>query len=88
MFVRTMQKSSRTRHTDNPLKLFGVIVPYLPILLLRSGAAWLSFRGKAQKGAKIFQQELVRQGIDKETAMMFTQSYAQGNNLIDIFKKF
>jgi len=69
----------------DPVQLVARVMAYLPIILLKSGTAWLSFKRQAKKGGKAFQKELVRQGIDKETALQFTQDYTSGSNLLKLF---
>lgn len=57
----------------------------MPLILLKSGRSWLSFKKQAQKGGKTFQKELICQGLDKETARLFTQEYVSGSNLLKLF---
>lgn len=61
------------------------VMSNMPKILMRSGFAWLSFKKQAQKGGKTFQRELVSQGLDKETAKLFTKEYVEGSNLMKIF---
>ena len=64
------------------MKIFGMILPSLPHLILRFGGVYLKFRSEAKKGARIFQKELLKQGIDKETAEELTEIYLESSNLL------
>ena len=79
-----MIQSDEERGYD-PVQLMARVIAYIPIILLKSGTSWLSFKRQAKKGGKAFQKELIRQGIDKETAVLFTQEYTNGSNLLKLF---
>jgi hypothetical protein len=64
----------------NPMKLVGLVITRLPSLLLRSGGELLRFRAKARKAARIFHDELCRQGMDPDSAEHLTQFYLDGSN--------
>jgi hypothetical protein len=68
----------------DPVQIMARVISFIPVIILRSGTAWLSFKRQAKKGGKTFQKELIRQGVDKETAMLFTQQYTSASNLIKI----
>jgi len=74
----------KKENSHDPVQLMARIVAYLPYLLLKSGTAWLSFKRQAKKGGKTFQKELMNQGLDKETASLFTKDYTSSSNLIKI----
>ena len=74
------------KHMSNdPIKFIANIISSMPLILLRSGSSWLSFKKQAQKGGKTFQKELICQGLDKETARLFTREYVGGSNLLKLF---
>jgi len=75
-------KNNQKNDTYDPVQLVARIMANLPIILLKSGTAWLSFKRQAKKGNKIFHKELLSQGIDEETAKLFTQQYIDGSNII------
>lgn len=77
-----MEVASSSQRKYDPVQITARIITYLPMILLRSGTAWLSFKRQARKGCKTFQKELLNQGIDKQTAKQFTQQYADGSNLV------
>jgi len=62
-------------------ELFGMILPLLPNLLLKSGWAFLRFKMDAKRGGSIFQKELMNQGLDKTTAAELAEIYLEGSNL-------
>ena len=62
-------------------ELFGMILPLLPNLLLKSGWTFLRFKMDAKRGGSIFQKELMNQGLDKTTAAELTEIYLEGSNL-------
>jgi hypothetical protein len=69
----------RTQQTDVP-KIFGFVITLLPSLLFRFGGEFLRFRSQARKGASVFEDELLRQGIDEATAARLTSLYLEGSN--------
>jgi hypothetical protein len=71
--------------SNDPVRIMAFIMANMPMILMRSGFAWLSFKKQAQKGAKTFQKELVNQGLDKETAKLFTKDYVESSNLVKLF---
>lgn len=79
-----MQQKSDTDSYD-PVQLMARGISYLPKILYKSGTAWLSFKLTAKKGGRIFQKELIRNGLDKDTAMHFTEDYISTSNLLRIF---
>ncbi len=78
-----MSSSNQENHHD-PVQLMARIMSYLPVILLKSGTAWLSFKRQAKKGGKTFQKELINQGLDKEIAIKFTKEYTSSSNLMKI----
>lgn len=78
-----MAKSDQQIGHD-PVQLMARIMSYLPVILLKSGTAWLSFKRQAKKGGTTFQKELIKQGLDKEIAMQFTKEYTSSSNLVKI----
>jgi len=66
---------------NNPIKMFGLLIPKAPGLVFRFGKVFLSFKRQANKGAKAFRKELISQGLDKKTANDLTQKYLEGSQL-------
>ncbi len=75
-----MTKKAEEKRNANS-GLFGMILPLLPNLLLKSGWAFLRFKMDAKRGGSIFQKELMNQGLDKTTAAELTEIYLEGSNL-------
>ena len=73
-------------NSSEPIKLFGLILPSLPSLMIRFGGVYLRFKRNAKKGGHIFQKELIKQGLDKETAQQLTQIYLDGSNLLRMIR--
>jgi len=66
--------------TRNPIKILGILIPLLPSLILRFAGEFIRFKSKAQKAGRIFQDELLRQGLDKTTAERLTAFYLEGSD--------
>ena len=77
-----MAKIIKEKRGEISFKLFGMILVSLPSLIFKSGGAFLRFKREAKKGGKIFQRELVNQGIDKSTADELTEIYIGGSNIV------
>ena len=73
-------------NSSEPIKLFGLILPSLPSLMIRFGGVYLRFKRNAKKGGNIFQKELIKQGLDKETAQQLTKIYLDGSNLLKMIR--
>jgi len=63
----------------NPVKIIGLLIPLIPSLILRFAGEFIRFKSRAQKAGRIFQDELLRQGLDKTTAERLTAFYLEGN---------
>ena len=82
-----MTENIQEMNDANPVKWFGMFISFLPSLLIRSGGAFLRFKLQAKKGGKIFQRELIKQGIDKKTAADLTNSYVEGSEFLKSMMK-
>lgn len=74
---------------ENGFNSFKMILPSLPSIIIKYGSVFLKFKRDAKKAGKIFQKELVRQGIDKSMATKFTAKYLETGNIfnyIGLFK--
>ena len=74
-----------TRQEDLP-KMLGFVIIIIPSLLFRFGGEFLRFKSKARKGAGIFQDELVRQGIDVATATRLSSLYLEGSDPLKMLR--
>jgi hypothetical protein len=83
-----MTKEVDEKRNANSIRLFGMILPSLPSILFRSGGAFLRFKREAKKGGRIFQKELIKQGLDKATASELTDIYLDGSNLFRYIRYF
>jgi hypothetical protein len=76
----------RAAEPENPLKILGFLIPLLPSLILRFGGEFIRFKSNAQKGGRVFQDELLRQGLDETTATRLTAMYLEGSNLFVLLR--
>ena len=72
-------KKTREAKGD-PVKIVGLLIPLLPSLVLRFGGEFIRFKSRAHKAGRIFQDELLRQGLDKPTAERLTALYLEGSD--------
>ena len=63
------------------IKLFGMMIPSLPSLMFRFTGTFIRFKSDANKAGKIFKKELIKQGIDKETAAELTGIYLESSHI-------
>ena len=68
-----------TEQRDIP-KMLGFLIPLLPSLIFRFGGEFIRFRSRARKGASVFQEELLRQGLDETTAARLASLYLEGSD--------
>jgi hypothetical protein len=77
-----MVEKTTEKQMNDPVQFIARIISSLPMILMKSGGAWLSFKIQARRGSKSFHKELIKQGLDKHTAQLFTDEYLEGSNLI------
>ena len=68
-------------------KMLGFLIPLIPSLLFRFGGEFIRFRFRARKGASIFQEELLRQGLDETTAASLASLYLEGSDPFKILRR-
>jgi len=68
-----------TAEGDLP-KLVGSLILLLPGFLFRFGLEAFRFKSKAHKAARIFRNELHRQGLDTSTIQRLTDVYLEGSD--------
>ena len=69
------------REGVSPFKLFGIMIPQLPSLMVRLTGTFIRFKHDANKAGKVFKKELIKQGIDKETADALTRVYMESSHI-------
>ena len=69
------------------IKIFGVILPKIPHLAFRLTGNFLRFKSKANKAGKIFKKELIKQGLDEETASILTGIYMEPSHIRNYIQK-
>lgn len=75
------EKEEEKRNADL-FRVFGIILPSLPSLMFRFGGVFLRFKRDSKKGGRVFQKELINQGLDKTTAAELTEIYLDGGDLL------
>lgn len=83
-----MQKVIYEKREMRGMKKFGVLLPFLPKLLFKFSIAFLRFKKVAKKAGKIFEKELMEQGLDKQTASELTQIYMKGSEIRNYIQTF
>jgi len=77
---------NQEKHSNNPIKIFGVMLPSLPAITIRLGGTLLRLKRDSNKAGKIFKKELIKQGIDKDTANELRQIYTNNMNFHNLIK--
>lgn len=78
--INMSKKNEEMRNAD-PVKWFGMIISFIPSLLVKSGGAFLRFKRQAKKGGRVFKKELINRGLDRKTASELTEIYLKGSHL-------
>ena len=76
-----MKENEKDGREFNPIKLFGIMLPSVPSLMFRLSGTFLRFKRDANKAGKIFEKELIKQGLDKETAHELTGLYMESSHI-------
>ena len=63
------------------LKLFGLLLPKIPSLMFKLSGTLLRFKTQANKAGRVFKKELVKQGLDEETAEELKEIYLEGSHI-------
>jgi hypothetical protein len=70
-----------TEKTERNLpKFVGFLILMIPSLIFRFGIEAFRFKSKANKAARIFRNELQRQGLDATTIQRLTEYYLEGSD--------
>jgi hypothetical protein len=76
-----MKNNKGVENKPEGLRSFGIFLSSAPSLIFRLGCWFLNFKRKAKKGGRVFQKELIKQGIDKPTAEVLTEIYLKPSEL-------
>ena len=76
-----MNKNIEDEREENPIKLFGMMLPSMPSLTIRFTGMFLRFKRNANKAGRVFKKELLKQGVDKKTATELTEIYMQSSHV-------
>ena len=63
------------------IKLFGLLLPKIPSLMFKLSGTLLRFKTQANKAGRVFKKELVKQGLDEETAEELKEIYLEGSHI-------
>ena len=66
----------------NPREIVFKTAPRLIPLAVKLGFVYLGFKRKAKKAGKIFEKELIVNGIDKNTAKLLTEEYMKTSHFL------
>lgn len=84
-----MSEDISEREKISNANIFGVVISFLPSLMLRLAGAFLKFKREAKKGGRAFQKVLIAQGLDAKIATRLTEVYLESSNLRQyMIKKF
>lgn len=72
----------------NGFRIFGMVLPSFPSLMLKFGGVFLRFKREAKKGGRTFQRELINQGLDETTAAQLTEIYLESSNIANYISLF
>ena len=76
-----MNKDNKDEMEVDGIRLFGMLLPKMPSLMFRLSGTLIRFKSQANKAGKVFKKELVKQGIDKETAEELKGIYMEGSHI-------
>jgi hypothetical protein len=76
-----MNSSLKDKREVNTIKLFSLMLPSLPLLIIRLSGTFLRFKSRANKAGKVFKKELMDKGIDRKTATELTDIYMQSSHI-------
>lgn len=76
-----MRHKKGVENKPDGFRSLGVVISSAPSLIFRVGCWFLKFKRNAKKGGRIFQKELIKQGVDKDTAKVFKEIYLQPSQL-------
>ena len=65
----------------HPIKLFGMLLPSMPSLMIRLSGTFLRFKRDANRAGRVFKKELIKKGINKKIAKDLTENYLAGSNI-------
>jgi len=79
--VSKMNKDINESEDARPIKIFGMLLPSMPSLMFKFTGTFLRFKSQANKAGRVFNKELVKQGIDRDTAKELTDIYMESSHL-------
>lgn len=83
-----MKKTIQEKRERNTMKSIGIVLPFFPKLLFKSSIIFLRFKRRAKKAGRVFQKELRKHGVDKQTATELTDVYLNNSKLKNFIQTF
>ena len=68
-----------------PKEVGPMIIAGIPVMVtlgFRLGIAYLKFKRKAKKAARVFERELIAGGLDRESAESLTEMYLSSSRIV------
>jgi hypothetical protein len=75
---KRLKRSRKHRKVSNPLTIIPSTIP----LVIKIGFIYLRFKRKAKKAGKVFEKEMVANGVDKTTAKLLRAEYVKGASIM------
>ena len=82
---RNSQRRKRSKVSENGFSTFISVIPSMIPLVFKLGIVYLRFKRKAKRAGKAFKKELIKNGIDKETAKLLTEDYLRSSRVLRQF---
>jgi hypothetical protein len=83
-----MEQEVHEKRKGRIMIIFRVLLPVLPKLLFKFSITFLRFKRGAKKAGKVFRKELMKQGLDKQTASELTGLYMKGSEIKSYIQNF
>jgi hypothetical protein len=66
------------------LQIIGLTLPRIPLLFFKFGSWYLRFKGNVNNASKVFEKQLISNGIDKQMADELTKCYSSTANILNL----
>jgi len=80
-----MSTAHAHHHEDIP-KIVAYFIPFIPTILVKLSVFYLRVKGMARKSGIVFKKELLRNGIDEDTAERFTREYMKSSHVLRMMR--
>lgn len=76
-----MKEKKGVENKSNGFRLIGYVLSSTPSLVFKAGCWFLKFKHQANKGGRVFRNELLKNGFDKTSANELTDIYLKPSDL-------